>query len=244
MSIMCFKKILCGIQNSEVGSLASVRTTWLFRPDAHQSSNIRPDDVVIPSGLPSVFRSFKLFKVASVWTPFSVQIKRFPSQTQIWEDSSNRLDDRSTLSIVMKTGKNSKRPIKYSVKSSRSLQTEKSSLLPKIQDLKEKLLETQLQLERVTDEKLTHMLSIQKSPTDKTRLRYVGPPSDIPSTSRTVFVKPTVLGPPLTVVDKGNEVIGGDISVTQKPPTIRRPPICQHCGLNGTIRPHCSLLKT
>jgi predicted nucleic acid-binding Zn-ribbon protein len=47
-----------------------------------------------------------------------------------------------------------------------SLQTEKSSLLLKIQDLEEKLLETQLQLERVTDEKLTHMLSIQKSPID------------------------------------------------------------------------------
>jgi hypothetical protein len=28
-------------------------------------------------------------------------------------------------------------------------------------------------LERVTDEKLTHMLSIQKSPTDKTELGYV-----------------------------------------------------------------------
>jgi len=54
-----------------------------------------------------------------------------------------------------------------------SLQTEKSSLLLKIQDLEEKLLETQLQLERVTNEKLTHMLSIQKSPTDKTGLGYV-----------------------------------------------------------------------
>jgi predicted nucleic acid-binding Zn-ribbon protein len=41
-----------------------------------------------------------------------------------------------------------------------SLQTEKSSLLLKIQGLEEKLLETQLQLERVIDEKLTHMLSI------------------------------------------------------------------------------------
>jgi hypothetical protein len=41
-----------------------------------------------------------------------------------------------------------------------SLQTENSSLLLKIQDLEERLLETQLQLERVTNEKLTHMLSI------------------------------------------------------------------------------------
>lgn len=48
-----------------------------------------------------------------------------------------------------------------------SLQTRKSSLLLKIQDLEEKLLETQLQLERVTNEKLTHTLSVQKCPTDK-----------------------------------------------------------------------------
>jgi chromosome segregation ATPase len=41
-----------------------------------------------------------------------------------------------------------------------SLQAEKSSLLRKIQELEEKLLETQLQLDKVTDEKLTHMLSI------------------------------------------------------------------------------------
>jgi predicted nucleic acid-binding Zn-ribbon protein len=41
-----------------------------------------------------------------------------------------------------------------------SLQTEKSSLLLKIQELEEKLLETQLQFERVTDEKVTQMLSI------------------------------------------------------------------------------------
>jgi predicted nuclease with TOPRIM domain len=65
-----------------------------------------------------------------------------------------------------------------------NLLTEKSSLLLKIQDLKEKLLETQLRLEKVTDEKLTHMLSIQKSPTNKTGLGYVASSSDIPSLLR------------------------------------------------------------
>jgi hypothetical protein len=65
-------------------------------------------------------------------------------------------------------------------------------LLLKVQELEEKLLETQLQLERVTDEKLTHMLSIQKSPNDKIGLGYVAPSSDVPSSSKTVFVKPTV----------------------------------------------------
>jgi len=69
----------------------------------------------------------------------------------------------------------------------------------KIHELEEKLLETQLQLERVTNEKLTHMLSIQKSPTDKTGLEYVAPPSNTPSIFRTVFVKPAVPEPPPTV---------------------------------------------
>jgi hypothetical protein len=73
-----------------------------------------------------------------------------------------------------------------------SLQTEKSSLLHKVQELEEKLLETHLQLERVTDEKLTRMMSIQNSPNDKTGLGYVASSSDVPSSSKTVFVKPTV----------------------------------------------------
>jgi hypothetical protein len=124
-----------------------------------------------------------------------------------------------------------------------SLQTEKSSLLRKIQELEEKLLETQLQLERVTDEKLTYMLSIQKSPTDKTGLGYVAPPYDTPSTSRTIFVKPIVLEPPPTIEDKGNDKINGDVPGTQKPPSIRKSPICHHCGLSGHVQPQCSLLK-
>jgi hypothetical protein len=76
-------------------------------------------------------------------------------------------------------------------------------LLRKIQELEEKLLETQLQLERVTNEKLTHMLSIHKIPTDKTGLGYVAPPSNFPSTSRIVFVKPAVPEPPPLLRIKG-----------------------------------------
>jgi hypothetical protein len=41
-----------------------------------------------------------------------------------------------------------------------NLRIEKTSMLIKINDLEERLLETQLQLERVSDEKLTRMLSI------------------------------------------------------------------------------------
>jgi hypothetical protein len=109
--------------------------------------------------------------------------------------------------------------------------------------LEEKLLETQLQLERVTNEKLTHMLLIQKSSTDKTRLGYVAPPSDIPSTSRTVFVKPTVPEPLPTVMDKGKDKINGDVPATQKLLTITRSPICHHCKLSGHVQPQCPLLK-
>jgi hypothetical protein len=116
-------------------------------------------------------------------------------------------------------------------------------LLRKIQELEEKLLETQLQLEKVIDEKLAHMLSIQKSLTDKTGLGYVAPPFDIPYTSRTVFVKPTVSKPPPTIEDKGKYKINGDVSGTQKPPSIRKSPICHHCGLSGHVRPQCSLFK-
>jgi hypothetical protein len=119
-----------------------------------------------------------------------------------------------------------------------SLQTEKSSLLLRIQELEEKLLETQLQLERVTDEKLTCLLSIQKSPTDKTGLGYVAP-----SSSKTVLVKPTVLEPPPTVEDKGKDKVNDDVPGTQEPHSIRRPPICNHCGLSGHVHPQCSLLK-
>jgi hypothetical protein len=90
-----------------------------------------------------------------------------------------------------------------------SLQTEKSSLLLRIQELEEKLLETQIQLERVTDEKLTRMLSIQKSPTNKTGIGYVAP-----STSRTVFVKPTVPEPPPTAENEGKDKIDDDVPGT------------------------------
>jgi hypothetical protein len=116
-----------------------------------------------------------------------------------------------------------------------SLQNEKSSLLRKIQELEEKLLETQFQLERVTHEKLTHMLSIQTSLTDKTGLGYVASPSDIPSTSRTVFVKLVVPEPTPTIEDKGKDKINEDVPGTQKPHSIRKSLICHHCGLSGHV---------
>jgi hypothetical protein len=56
-------------------------------------------------------------------------------------------------------------------------------------------------------------------------------------------VKPTVPEPPPTVEDKGKDKVNDDVPGTQKPHSIRRPPICHHCGLSGYVRPLCSLLK-
>jgi hypothetical protein len=124
-----------------------------------------------------------------------------------------------------------------------SLQTKKSSLLLRIQELEEKLLETQIQLERVTDEKLTRMLSIHKSPTDKTGLGYVAHPTDTPSTYKTVFVKPAIPKPHPIAEDKGNDKINDDVPGTQEPHSIRRSPICHHCGLSGHSNPSAPSLK-
>jgi hypothetical protein len=125
-----------------------------------------------------------------------------------------------------------------------SLRTEKTIMLIKINDLEERLLETQLQLERVSDENLTHMLSIHNCPTDKTGLRYAPhSTSDTPSTSQTIFVKPVIPESPPSCVDKGETVMEGEVPVIPqskaKPPIRRKPHTCHHCGELGHIRPKC-----
>jgi hypothetical protein len=97
-TVICFKNTPCRIQDSEVQVPSILPDDMVFRPDAHQSSNIRSDDKRFLSGLPFVSRSFKLFSIASVRTSqqhvctcFSVrQVKGFPFQPQIWEDNCNR----------------------------------------------------------------------------------------------------------------------------------------------------------
>jgi hypothetical protein len=87
------------------------------------------------------------------------------------------------------------------------------------------------------------MLSIQKRPNDKTGLGYVASSSDVPSSSKTVFVKPTVPELSPAVEDKQKEKVNDDVPGTQQPHSVRRPPTCHHCGLSGHVRPQCSLLK-
>jgi hypothetical protein len=100
---------------------------------------------------------------------------------------------------------------KQQVQELNSLRTEKTTMLIKINDLEERLLETQLQLERVTDEKLTHMLSIQNCQTNKTGLRYVSPSTFDTPTSKIVFVKPAIPESPPLCVDKGKTVMKGEV---------------------------------
>jgi len=125
-----------------------------------------------------------------------------------------------------------------------SLKIEKTSMLIKINDLEERLLETQLQMERVSNDKLIHMLSIQKCPTDKTGPGYAPPStSDIPSTSQTFFVKPVIPKSPPSIVDKGKTVMEREVPVIPQPPAKlpirRKPPTCHQCGELGHIRPKC-----
>jgi predicted nucleic acid-binding Zn-ribbon protein len=74
--------------------------------------------------------------------------------------SENEVELKEAYKTLYKEFEKLREGRKQQVNDLNSLHTEKSSLLLKIQELEEKLLETQLQLERVTDEKLTRMLSI------------------------------------------------------------------------------------
>jgi seryl-tRNA synthetase len=136
------------------------------------------------------------------------------------EHSDNEVELKEAYKSLYKEFEKLREGRKQHLNDLNSLQTEKSSLLHKVQKLEEKLLETQLQLERVTDEKLTRMLSIQKRPNDKTGLGYVASSSDIPSSSKTVFVKPTVPELPPAVEDKLKEKVNDDVPGTQQPHSI------------------------
>jgi len=99
-------------------------------------------------------------------------------------------------------------------------------------------------LERITDNKLTQMLSEQKCPSHKTGFGYEASGTDIASTSKTGFLKPIVRKPQIACVDKGKGIIGGEAILIskesiKKPPSKRSLPTCYHCGIRGHIRPNC-----
>jgi hypothetical protein len=97
-------------------------------------------------------------------------------------------------------------------------------------------MDAQLQLK-----KLAQMLTSQKCISDKTGLGYVAiDSSNIASTSRTVFVKPSSSEPQN---DKGKAIMVSCENDNTTPAkfehsTERSLPTCHHCGMVGHIRPN------
>jgi hypothetical protein len=86
------------------------------------------------------------------------------------------------------------------------------------------------------------MLTGQKCSFDKTGLRYVAiDSSNIASTSRTMFLKPSGSKPQN---DKGKAIMvscknDNTTHVKCEHSIERSLPTCQHCGIVGHIRPNC-----
>lgn len=127
-----------------------------------------------------------------------------------------------------------------------TMKTERDTLLQKIKDLEDKLMDAQLQLENFLDNKLAQMLTGQKCSSNKTGLWYVAiNSSNIASTSRTVFVKPSGSEPQN---DKSKAIMvscENDNTTLAKSEhsTERSLPTYHHCGMLGHIRPNCGQLK-
>lgn len=129
------------------------------------------------------------------------------------------------------------------------LKTKKSTLLEKIKGLEEELLKVQLQLEKITDNRLAQMLIGQKRSHDKTSLGFSAFMSDLTNTpsSKIVFVKSQDPEPQETCEDKGKAVIVSRVDANVKTvepkfkhsKTRRIQLTCHHCGDMGHIRPHC-----
>jgi len=127
-----------------------------------------------------------------------------------------------------------------------TMKTKGDTLLQKITELEDKLMDAQLQLEKFSDNKLAQMLTSQKCSSDKTGLGYVAiGSSNIASISKTVFVKP--LGSE-THNDKVKAIMVSCENDNTTPAqsehsTERSLPTCHHCGIVGHIRPNCGQLK-
>jgi hypothetical protein len=127
-----------------------------------------------------------------------------------------------------------------------TMKTERDTLLQKITDLEDKLMDAQLQLEKFSDNKLAQMLTGQECSSDKTGLGYAATnSSNIASTSRTVFMKPSGPEPPN---DKGKAIMVSCENDNTTPAksehsTERSLLTRHHCEMLGHIRPNCGQLK-
>ena len=126
-------------------------------------------------------------------------------------------------------------------------------LLNKVKNLELELSVAREQINRNTSSKLEHMLSIQKSPLDKTGLGFVDciPISKTHSTNFVSSSKPSV-----NEIVKPAEVTSPRkirVDLKESKPKTLNPPkdkvhdrpawVCHFCGNSGHIRPNCFKLK-
>ena len=134
-----------------------------------------------------------------------------------------------------------------------NVKTENMLLLDKIKNLELELSVAREQTDRSTSSKLDHMLSVQKSPSDKTGLGFVESIS-MPKTHFTNFVlsfqapvsevvKPVEVSPPrkirIDLQESKTKIPNPKGKLHDRPAWI-----CHFCGKSGHIHPHCFKLQT
>ena len=107
-----------------------------------------------------------------------------------------------------------------------ALRLENNFLAEKTKKLEAELFQVRAQLERTSSAKLDEMLSIQKSTSDRTSLRYGISSSNTASTSTTVFVPPVSntkikntdikIGLASENLDKGKSILGATPKLNKK----------------------------
>ena len=143
-----------------------------------------------------------------------------------------------------------------------ALKFENNFLAEKTKKLEAELFQVRAQLESTSSTKLDEMLSLQKSTSDRTDLRYDFSSPRIASTSTTIFVPPTnsvetenndvknelasenvdegksILGAPPKLVKKEIKNPRAKKGNSQKPKQ-KKYHFCHHCGAAGHTQPNC-----
>ena len=143
-----------------------------------------------------------------------------------------------------------------------NVKTENMLLLEKVKNLEHELSVAREQTDRSASSKLDHMLSVQKSPFDKTSLGFVESIS-VATPHSINFVPSSSSDPPMSEVVKPSVSKAKSIEVTpprkikvnlhESKPKAPNPPkgkthdkpawICHFCGKSGHIRPNCYKLQ-
>ena len=134
-----------------------------------------------------------------------------------------------------------------------NVKTENILLVDKVKNLELELSVAREQTNRSISSKLDHMLSVQKSPSEKIGLGFVESVS-VPETHSTNFAPSSE--PPLSKIVKQDEVTPTwkiRVDLQESKPKTPNPPkgklhdkpawVCHFCGKSGHIRPNCFKLQ-